>query len=217
MKQFLTAVDLRSRAAMTAFLASHLRYFTMNSWNLTTSYANCVKVYRLGLTPAQLEQAWKLLDMPLVFHAIRAGLERWAEARHWKWQIGQNGRSSGYMVLYRSGLDYENAHTAQGDECGKLTYHTKDAPCTRDGCDGTLKVLAKPVPQAVTWPGKGVDENEDWSEWSLGDLRQRVRLVQDFDRACDGAVAEFVRFCDEFRVVEKTVPVPTAVKVLERV
>jgi hypothetical protein len=49
----------------------------------------------------------------------------------------------------------------------------------------------------------------------MGDLRERVRLVQDFDRACDEAVATFVRFCDAYRVVEKTVSVPTQVRVLE--
>jgi hypothetical protein len=215
MNTFCTSVDLRSRVAMTEFLSSHGRYFTMHSVNGATSYANCVKVHRLGLTPAQLEQAWKMLDMPVVFHAIRDGLERWAEARRWEWQIGQNGRSSGYLVLYRGGLDYEHARTAQCDECGKLTYHTQDVPCTGEGCDGTLRVLEKPVPQVITWPGKGVDEHEDWSEWSMGDLRERVRLVQDFDRTCDEAVATFVRFCDAYRVVEKTVSVPTQVRVLE--
>jgi hypothetical protein len=215
MNTFCTSVDLRRRAAMIAFLDVHFRYFTLHSVNGATSYANCVKVHRLGLTPAQLEQAWQMLDMPVVFHAIRDGLERWAEARRWEWQVHYRGRSSGYLVLYRGGLDYERARTAQCDECGKLTYHTRDVPCTGEGCDGTLRVLEKPVPQVITWPGKGVDEHEDWSGWDLGSLRERVRLVQDFDRACDEAVATFVRFCDEYRVVEKTVSMPTQVRVLE--
>lgn len=217
MTTFARPVDLRSRAAMTAFLEGHFRYHTMNSWNLATSYANCVKVHRLGLTSAQLERAWEMLEMPQVFDALRAGFRRWAEARQWEWQIGFNGRSNGYLVLYRGGLDWDHAHTAQCDECGRLTWHTRDAPCTSDDCDGTLRVLAKPVPQIYTQPGLGVDEHEDWSDWDLGSLRERTRLVESFDRACDLAVATFVGFGNGYRVVEKTVPVATRVRALERV
>lgn len=216
MNTFHTRVDLRSRAAMTAFLDGHFRYFTLHSWNGATSYANCVKVHRLGLTPAQLERAWDLLEMPEVFHAVRTGFHRWSEARDWQWSIGFNGRSSGYLVLYRGGLDYEHAHTAQCDECGKLTWHTQNTPCTSESCDGMLRVLEKPAPQIYVRPGLGIDEHEDWSEWDLGSLRERARLVQSFDRACSLAVATFVGFCNAYRVVAKTVPVPTRVKVLER-
>jgi hypothetical protein len=217
MNTFDTRVDLRSRSSMTAYLSGHFRYVTMHSVNGATSYANCVKVHRLRLTPAQLERAWDMLDMPAVFHVIRAGLERWAEARRWEWQVHFNGRSSGYLVLYRGGMDYEHAHTAQSDDCGKLTWHTQDTPCTGEGCDGVLRVLEKPAPQIVTWPGRGVDEHEDWSEWDLGSLRERARLVQSFDRARGLAVATFAGFCNTYRVIEKTVPLPTRVRALERV
>lgn len=45
--------------------------------------------------------------------------------------------------------------------------------------------------------------------------RNRVKLVQEFDQLCDDAVAEFVRYCEEYVVVEKDVMVPKKVKVLE--
>jgi hypothetical protein len=217
MNTFSTKVDTRSRAAMIAFLDGHRRYFIMNSWNGATSYANCVKVHRLGLTPAQLERAWDLLEMPEIFHAIRTGFYRWSEARKWEWSIGFNGRSSGYLVLYNGGIDWHNARTAQCDECGRTTFHKQETPCTYSGCDGTLRVMPRPAPQIYVRPGLGIDEHEDWSEWDLGSLRERARLVQDFDRACGLAVATFAGFCNTYRVVEKTVPRPTRVKVLERV
>jgi hypothetical protein len=49
MTEFYRPVDLRSRAAMTAYLKNHFRYHTMNSWNRSTSYACNLKVNRLGL------------------------------------------------------------------------------------------------------------------------------------------------------------------------
>ena len=215
MKTFHNKIDARTREAMVSFLCSHGRYWTMNSWNRSTSYANCVKVHRLDLTPEQLENAWEMLDMPQVYDAIHRVLAEWAIKHDWRFQIGFNGRSGGYLVLYQGGLDWKNARSAQCDECLKLTWHKQDTPCTSDGCDGTLRVLPEPRPQIVTSPGRGIDEGEDFADRSMHDLCERVRLVQDFDQACDAAVAVFVRFCDECRVVEKDILVPKTVKALE--
>jgi len=214
-KSFYAKVNRRTREAMTSFLCNHGRYWTMNSWNRSTSYANCVKVHRLGLTREQLENAWEMLDMPQVYDAIHVVLGEWAIKHEWRYQIGFNGRSGGYLVLYQGGLDWRNARTAQCDECLKLTWHKQDTRCTSDDCGGTLRMLPEPRPQIVTYPGRGMDEGEDFVDWSMDDLRERVRLVQDFDLTCDAAVAVFVRFCDEYRVLEKEVLVPNIVKALE--
>jgi len=215
MKTFCMKVDMRSREAMVAFLDGHFRYDTMNSWNRATSYANCVKVHRLDLTREQMEKAWAMLDMAEVFDAIHGIIHEWAAEREWRWQVGFNGRSGGYLVLYQGGMDYKNAKTAQCDTCGKLTWHKEDVPCTSKGCPGTLTVLEQPRPQIVTYPGRGLDQSEDFEEWSMDSLRERVKLVQEFDRLCDDVVAEFVRYCEEYVVVEKDIMVPKTVKVLE--
>ena len=52
-------VDLTDRKAMIRFLKEHVRYFTMNSWNRSTSYANNVKFYKLGLTEEQETSAYQ--------------------------------------------------------------------------------------------------------------------------------------------------------------
>ena len=46
-KMFYKEVDKRYREAMTAFLKKHFRYHTMNSWNRSTSYANCIKLHQI--------------------------------------------------------------------------------------------------------------------------------------------------------------------------
>ncbi len=63
--------------------------------------------------------------------------------------------------------------------------------------------------------GGWLDQSEDFGEWSTDSLRERVRLVQEFDKLCDEIVAEFVRYCEEYAVVEKDIMVPKTVKVLE--
>ena len=217
MKTFSIKVDARTREAMIGFLRDHGRYWTMNSWNRSTSYANCVKIHRLDLTRDQLENAWEMLDMPEVYDAIHVVLQDWAVEHEWRYQIGFNGRSGGYLVLYQGGLDWKNARTAQCDECGKLTWHKQDTPCTSDGCDGRLCVLPNPRPQIVTYPGRGFDESPDFDDWIMDDLRERVRLVQDFDRVCDEAVELFLSFCENYRVIEHDIMVPKTVKVLDTV
>ena len=215
MKTFYRKVDTRSREAMIAFLEGHNRYDTMNSWNRATSYANCVKVHRLDLTREQMDKAWAMLDMEEVFDAIHGIIQDWSVEHDWRWQVGFNGRSGGYLVLYQGGLNYQNARSAQCDTCGKLTWHKEDVPCTTQGCTGTLKVLEKARPQIVTYPGRGTDESEDFQEWSIDQLRDRVKLVQEFDKLCDAVVTEFLHYCENFTIVEKDIMVPKTIKVLE--
>ena len=61
MCRFSESVDLRSRKEMTAYLQTHFRYSTMNSWNGADSYAHNLKIYKLGLCP-EIED--KLYDLP---------------------------------------------------------------------------------------------------------------------------------------------------------
>lgn len=215
MKTFYRKVDTRNREAMIAFLDGHFRYDTMNSWNKATSYANGVKIHRLDLTREQMDKAWAMLDMEEVFDAIHGIIQDWSVEHDWRWQVGFNGRSGGYLVLYQGGLNYQNARSAQCDTCGKLTWHKEDVPCTTQGCTGTLKVLEKARPQIVTYPGRGTDESEDFQEWSIDQLRDRVKLVQEFDKLCDAVVTEFLHFCENFTIVEKDIMVPKTIKVLE--
>ncbi|VGO13665.1 hypothetical protein PDESU_02222 [Pontiella desulfatans] len=215
MKRFYEKVDMRSREAMIQYLENHFRYSSMNSWNRSTSYANCVKIHRLDLTAVQMEQAWGMLECEDVSDAIQNLIRKWSMEREWCWQVGFNGRSSGYLVLYQGGLDYKNAHTARCDMCGKQTWHKQDVPCTTDWCDGTLRVLPKPIPQIVTYPGRGLDENEEFVEWDMEKLRDRVKLVQEFDRLCGDIVTMFAGFCDHYKVVDEQIMVPKTAKVLQ--
>ncbi|WP_136078066.1 hypothetical protein [Pontiella desulfatans] len=147
--------------------------------------------------------------------AIDTRLQEWAQEYNWTWQAGFNGRSGGYLVLYQGGLNRKNARTARCDLCGRSTWHKADTPCTTDGCIGLLRVLPEPEPKIITWPGRSVDQGEDFSQWYMSDLRKRVRLVCSFDRLCDDVVDIFVGFCRDYEMVETEVLVPTTIKTLQ--
>lgn len=176
-------VDLRSRKAMTDFLKNHKRYFTANSWNNSTSYANCVKLHALNL-PAGFDE-----DTALAICTGQIECTEWCNTitrirevfiENYRYHIGFNGRSGGYIVMYE--IDY------QGQEHGAPLYSI--------------------------YPGKNIDMNETFEDWSITDLRERTKLVQAFDKACDELRDNFVYIISQGHVLEKTITKRTKTKVL---
>ena len=105
MKRFSVPVDLRSRKEMTDFLQTHFRYDTMNSWNCATSYACNLKIPRLGLSHEIESKLYELLDTTEFFFLRQDLMDAFDEAHDFRWQVGMNGRSGGYLVLYEAGLN----------------------------------------------------------------------------------------------------------------
>lgn len=63
-------------------------------------------------------------------------------------------------------------------------------------------------------PGKSVDMDESFEDWSIEELRARVRLVEEFDRLCDDIVSEAVWMVANMEVEEQEVHIPIMQKVL---
>lgn len=114
---FAKKVDTTDRKAMIDFLTNHFRYNTMNSWNKSTSYANNVKVYRLGIgDEAILDKAYDIvyfdIDCNEMYDSFQQIINEFREAKGYN--IGFNGRRGGYLVLYA--MDYDTNHKS------KVTY-----------------------------------------------------------------------------------------------
>ena len=93
-----TNVDICSAKSMHDFLRNHFNYYTMNSWNGLKSIANNVKIYNLNLEGDQ----WKALERLEItdYSVVNDLIDSW-ENDHPEVKIGFNGRSGGYIVLYR--------------------------------------------------------------------------------------------------------------------
>ncbi|NLB55109.1 MAG: hypothetical protein GX811_04980 [Lentisphaerae bacterium] len=59
--------------------------------------------------------------------------------------------------------------------------------------------------------------DENFRDWSLDQLRDRVKLVQEFDRLADRIVQEYISTCRGYRITEEEILVPKTIKVLEPV
>lgn len=100
---FRKELNMSNKDELQEFIESHFRYNTMNSWNGSTSWAHRVKVHHLPLTHEECMKAFDLLDVEEVNEGIRDIIREWEIERKFEWQVGFNGRSSGYIVLYQGG------------------------------------------------------------------------------------------------------------------
>ena len=268
-------VDKRSRKAMIDFLSNHYRYDTMSSWNQSTSYANCVKLHRLGLTSEQLDAAYEMSAVDY-WDEIRSPIDDFTRSQNGYYTIGSNGRCSGYLVLYRSCYEASD-HKSYCRSCGQKNFkrvldvkpgtpeaiiaqkvigngacwHTEvyleqseikaidmsddeklnlirrfktdakwssfDNKCGACGATGERGRVnySKPLQTLATYPGKSIDMDDDFEEWSMDALRERVDLICAFDRACDEIRQNFIDLLEGSEVVEEVVMVPTKVKTIQ--
>ncbi len=116
-------VDRRSRQSMVSFLTNHFRYSTMNSLNRMSSYANCIKIHRLGLTSEQIDGAFELMsaDDNSYMDELESYIEEFTAAHSDAYTIGTNGRSGGYLVLYESSRK-DTGYKSRCRSCGQLNY-----------------------------------------------------------------------------------------------
>jgi hypothetical protein len=215
---YIKQIDKRSRKALTTFLKQHARYHTMNGWNQSTSYANCIKLHAIT-KPLDINEDvwWQMLEISDWQTTLNDLLEDFGKTHNWQWQAGINGRSGGYVVLYRGGIKpsgYKSYCTA----CGQKNYQALPqgviGPCGR--CHAKARVTFEHTDQQVfAWPGKDVDMHEDFEDWPVSEIRERVELIQDFDKLSINIIETYAHFCRHYRITEEEILVPKTVKVLE--
>lgn len=111
----------KSKKSMAQFLSSHERYNTMNSWNQSTSYSACVKIPSLNIPEEDLDTAYEVIsacENPEIFKLLESVTREFGNKYANEWQIGFNGKSGGYLVLYSGGQklsEYKSVCT----ECGQ--------------------------------------------------------------------------------------------------
>lgn len=208
----------RTRKAMIAYLAGHFRYHTMNSRNQAHSYAIDIKVSHVdGLTHDEREACYELLDLPNChevsgFHQILRGFD---QRYRQSWQIGSNGRSGGYLVLYQGGQE-DSKYKSECLNCGQLNYQAVPegtvGQCGRCG-EMERHNLDGPLMRTFTKPGLGLDMDRDYEDWETSAIRDRVALVWDFDKTCERAVQAFVRFAVSHRIEEREIMVNKTIKI----
>jgi hypothetical protein len=217
---FYKEVNFKKRGEIIAFLRKHPRYNTMSSWNQSTSYANCIKLHKLQ-KPAEVGENiwWELFTMAQWAAVLSDLLEEFGRVHNWQWQAGINGRSGGYVVLYQGGIQ-PSGYQSYCTHCGQKNYQAvPDGPKSICGkCNAKERVNFKQTHmQVFTLPGKDTDRDEDFHGWEPFQLRDRVHLVQEFDRLGDHIIRCYMETCRSYRIIEEEILVPQTTKVLESI
>lgn len=203
----------KSKKAMIEFLTNHYRYNTMNSWNSSTSYAHNVKVR--NVIPSELQdKVYELMDCEGFYDDLNSILEDFGMEHGHMWQAGFNGRSGGYLVMYEGYVEH------------KIIFDFKDAKNYhgRDYADGygwmsmaeakKRGLYKKEIKKIGTYPGRSIDMGEDFSDWDIESLKERVKLVQSFDRMCDEVVNQTISMAKSNSVKEEEFTVVKTRKVM---
>jgi len=212
-------INNHSKEAVANFLLSHFRYDTMNGLIRSTSYANCVKINRLGLSGTTQEKARVIISVGDYWNELSWVIREFEQDMGADYTIGTNGRSAGYLVLYESEY-YDPGYKSTCKSCGKLSpYPVSDANCQCGVCNGPRANLKAPL-RWTRLKSSSIDHAmslQDYLEMPLHELKERAALVQAFDRACDRMRDAFIEMANDYMVIEHTVMVPQKVRRLERV
>lgn len=119
------------------------------------------------------------------------------------------------MVLYQGETKYSE-YKSHCTLCGQRNFKTVAEPgniCGR--CKRPSRIdYYKPLVQISTFPGRGTDDGEDFADWDMYELRERVKLVQEFDSLADSIVQYAIDTARDFVVEEEEILIPQTQKVL---
>ncbi|RPH88509.1 MAG: hypothetical protein EHM66_00440 [Deltaproteobacteria bacterium] len=79
-----------------------IRYYTLNSWNQSTAPAYNLKIHKVINSNLQ-DKVFELMDCENFYDEINELITHFNIINNFEWQAGFNGRSGGYLVLYRGG------------------------------------------------------------------------------------------------------------------
>ena len=204
----------RSRKEMIGFLSNHQRYDTMSSWNRGTSFSRNIKLHRIQFPDNDTRnRAWELLDVEEAFEEFDGTIAEFNARNDYHYQIHRNGRSGGYLVLYRGGRK-DTGYKSYCPACGQRNYRIAEEGKDLCGvCKHPRRNYTHPVMTAYT-SGETVGEpSGDYDDWDTSSLKELVDVVWDFDRTVDAAIRTFIDFTLHNEAAEETIMVPRTVKV----
>ena len=159
--------------------------------------------------------------------------------RHFRYDTMNSwNRSTSYacnLKLYRLGLDtntveklYDMLETQEFFDSQQLLrqqfgreheYRWQAAMNGKSGgylvlYQGEVRTDGRGIKQVVCYPGRSTDDGEDFEDWTTAEIRNRVRLVQSFDKLADSMVQQAVEMTKQYTVEDEEFFVQKTRKIL---
>lgn len=210
---FYKKVDKRNKQEMIDFLANHFRYFTMNSWNNSTGWANNVKIPKV--IPSKYQDAvFELMQTDDFYMSIGDILNDFDMMYNYQYQAGINGRSGGYIVMVHGGVKEDTIFTFENTNNGR-DYADGYGWMNIEEAKGR-GLYKKTRRRVFTQPGLDVDTGNpnELQDMEMSELQEITERVQEFDIVCDNVVSMAIDMAKNYEVEEEEILVPQTVKTL---
>jgi len=184
-----------------------IRYSTMNSWNGSMAPAYNLKIY--NVIPKSLQnKVFELMECGGEFYQpINDMIHAFQIEHDFSWQAGFNGRSGGYLVLYKGG--YKEKILYPESEFNNTNYGGR---VYADGYGWKSKseakqagLLNKKVKQVFCWAGRSVDNEEVPEE-----------VLQSFQRLAENIIQYTINTAKNSKIIEEEYTVIKTKKVLSQ-
>jgi len=160
----------------------------MNSWNLSKAPAYNLKVYNIINNDLQ-DKVFKLMDTEEFWNTINDFIHDFNIEHDYTWQAGFNGRSGGYLVLYRGGKrtayytkeDFNNGTVYIKDGIGWMDYEEAKK----------LNLVDRELTTSIfTQPGKEIENNEVPVEVLKYFRKLAISIVKEAEHMAKNATVE---------------------------
>ncbi len=169
----------------------------MNSWNLSQAPAYNLKIYNVIDSNLQ-DKVYELIESEEFYFDINLLIEEFNESNNYEWQAGFNGRSGGYLVLYKGGKK-KSEHKSYCTNCGQRNFTSIKETGKKCGkCNENCRV-DKEFTETFTYSGKGIEDDEVPAEV----LRKFRKLAVDIVKSTEN-MAKSYKVVDEKYQVTKT-------------
>lgn len=177
MSYFDKTAGIRSLAGKFDYIKNHFTYWPYNSWNGGQNIANKVKVDEMDLGRERINRVFEMMDADneeYWFH-INNYLDEECEDRGL--QVGFNGRSAGYLVLYSH--DKKSGDVLMGEYWDHNSYR-----------------------EWLAYYAEGWDYHA-----AQADLRYMIErdfeIVRSFDQLCDNMRENLIYMADNYMIEEE--------------
>jgi len=186
---------------MTKINLKRIRYNTMNSWNASTAPAYNLKIY--NVIPRDLQgKVFEMMECDSFYEDINCLIDEFGIRHNYEWQAGFNGRSGGYLVLYK-GEKKLSDHKSVCTICGQRNFRTVEETGTKCGMcnkDGRINHVMYNI---STFAGRHIGDNDVPKE-----------VMQEFKKLATIIVESVIERAKNFSIEEEEYFVPKTRKVL---
>lgn len=137
---------------------TRIRYNTMNSWNRSTAPAYNLKIHNV-IDRELRDKVYEMLECEDFYDEINSMMADFSREHDYLWQAGFNGRSGGYLVLYRGGRKLSE-HKSICTACGQRNFTSVKETGRKCGRCGEEKRIDREMFNVFTYPGKHIEDKD---------------------------------------------------------